>query len=139
MEVISRRLPGELRTDYRSKAKYLINEKIGSIRQRHITTMPGQDMIYAAKESEAKSYLEAFYSDDLDGLTFPLIAREVGITAETLYEVSQVIVNMAQLWRIIAGQLDEIRLGYIRRVEMCASLEECDLIIGEFNSVLDSL
>lgn len=94
-----------------------INTSAAAVRARYITILPGQEMIYLAKESEALRYL-AEAPATLDG--YPMLAGEIGITAPSAYELAQLWANMAVLWRGIAAQIEAIRLAGVYAVEAAA-------------------
>jgi hypothetical protein len=84
-------------------------------RGRHITAIPGQDMIYLAKEAEALRWLAADPPPvDLTG--YPLLAAEVGITAETPDQLAQLWVHLGQIWRGLAAGIETTRLGTIKAI-----------------------
>lgn len=91
-------------------------------RIRHITPVPGQDMIYLAKETEAIRWLTADpVPTDLAG--FPLIAAEIGVTAETADQVAQLWVNLGQIWREITARIEAVRLGTIKAIAEATDAE----------------
>ena len=84
-------------------------------------------MIYLAKEAEAVRYL-AETPATLDG--YPMLAAEVGITAPTAYELAQLWVNMSDLWRGIAAQIETARLGAIYQIETAPDAAAVDAIVA---------
>lgn len=93
-----------------------VNAAAGTLRGRYITIIPGQEMIYLAKEAEARAYLTE--SPEPETLaSYPLIAAEVGITAPSAYAIAQVWANMAAIWRGIAAQIETARLGAVAQIE----------------------
>lgn len=75
----------------------------GKARLSYITDLPGQDMLYMAKAEEARAWLA---DPDPDPAAYPLVMSEVGVTAETAWEVAQIFANLSALWRYAAGSLD---------------------------------
>ena len=112
----------------RVKARALsrINEVSGSMRAQYVTVIPGQEMIYLAKEAEAARYL-ADPAPDL--AEYPMLSAEVGLTAPTAYELAQLWVNMSDLWRGIAAQIETWRLGTIAQIETAADVATVDAIV----------
>lgn len=98
-----------------------INTAAGQARQRFITDLPGQEMIYKAKLDEAQAYLAAGEPEDLTG--FPLIAAEVGITAQTAYQLAVLWPWMAEVWIAAAAQIEAIRLSGIAAVQSAQDIE----------------
>lgn len=98
----------------KARAVARINDAASSLRQHYITVIPGQEMIYLAKEAEAVRYL----AEAPETLTeYPMLSAEVGITAPTAYELAQLWANMSALWRQVAAAIEHIRLSAIYAVE----------------------
>lgn len=88
-------------------ARAQLAAQITVAREALITTLPGQTMIYLAKEAEAARWM-AEAGQDLSG--FPLLSAEIGITAPDPDTLAQIWLNMADLWRGAAAQLEALRL-----------------------------
>ena len=97
--------------DARKQAVAAINQHAGYIRTMFVTDIPAQQMIYLAKEAEALAYLAATPADLGQ---YPLIAAEVGITADTALALAQLWVGTANQWRALAANIEAIRLGHIK-------------------------
>lgn len=95
-----------------------INTWAATERGKYITSIPGQDMIYLAKEAEAIRYLA-----DVDPqlLAYPLISAEIGITADTSHEIAQLWVNLSEVWRGVAAQIEQVRLSLIQNIQEASS------------------
>lgn len=100
-----------------------INRECGELRKKFITSIPGQDMIYQAKEAEATSFLMDNQPNYID---YPLLSAEVGITGESIYQVAQIIMHMSSMLRRVAAGLEKVRLGGIKRVEDAATIDSID-------------
>lgn len=107
----------------RTKAIAEVNRLRGEARSHWITVLPGQDMVYLDKERAALAYLADQEPDPED---YPGLSAEVGITGETLYEVAQVVVNLAYLWRHVSAGIEGICLGAIAEIEATAIFAEAD-------------
>lgn len=118
----------------KSEAVEAINAAVGAARARHITVLPAQDMIYMAKEAQARAFLASEDPDDA-----PLLVVEVGITAPTLYEVAQTIINLADIWRTLAGLLEGLRLGTIAAVNAATEASQIDAAIITFDQTLATI
>lgn len=125
----------------RRKAELRINVMVGEIRGLYITTTPGQDMIYSAKEAEAIAFV-SMLSPPADMNEYPFIAGEVGITASTATGVAQVYLNLSHLWRGLAAQLEQVRLIYISQVDaapdaasIASAVAGCNLTLGAYRNV----
>lgn len=98
-------------TAVRRAAVDAINAKSGQVRTLFITELPAQQMIYLAKEAEARAYLAATPADLGQ---YPLIAAEVGITADTALALAQLWVGTANQWRALAANIEGIRMSHIK-------------------------
>jgi hypothetical protein len=113
----------------KARAVARVNDAASSLRGQYITVIPGQEMIYLAKEAEAVRYLaETPEPTTLDG--YPMLAAEVGITAPTAYELAQLWANMSALWRGIAAQIETARLGAIYQIETAPDAAAVDAIVA---------
>lgn len=111
----------------KARAVARVNDAASSLRGHYITVIPGQEMIYLAKEAEAVRYLSETPAT-LNG--FPMLAAEVGITAPTAYELAQLWANMSALWRGIAAQIETARLGAIYQIETAPDAAAVDAIVA---------
>jgi hypothetical protein len=123
---VDERTPAQIAADLtRAKASAVsrVNDWAATERAKYITIIPGQEMIYLAKEAEAIRYL----SDPAPVLAaYPMISAEVGITAETPYQLAQVWAYMSGLWRSVAAQIETARLGSIAQIEAAPNAETLD-------------
>ena len=113
----------EALAEAKAQARAEITTRISAARSAMITTLPGQQMIYLAKEAEAARYI----SDPAPDLaTYPLLAAEIGITAPDAWQLAQIWLGMADLWRQAAAQLEALRLGTAAAVEAAGTVAEGD-------------
>ena len=112
-----------------------VSAGISSVRQRVITALPGQDMIYLRKEAEARAYLAA---SDPALADYPMIAAEVGVTAETAYQVAQVWIYMSQSWQALAASLEAIRLTTTNAIAAAADEAAVTTALTTFEATLGS-
>ncbi len=98
----------ELLAEAKDSARQRLTASIRGARTAMITDLPGQDMIYLAKLTEAAAWTTAVDPDPAD---YPLLSAEVGITAPTADELAQLWLNMGQLWRAAAAQLEALRMS----------------------------
>lgn len=115
-----------------------ISHLIGQVRERYITVIPGQEMIYSAKEAEAKDFLAADPAV-VDLSEYPMISAEIGITADTAYELAQIWINMSVMWRNLSAHLEKIRLGTIAEIEDATNLQEVELVMFNFETILNTI
>ncbi len=108
-------------------ARAEINRLAGLARVPFITDIPGQQMIYLGKEAEARAWLAAETPDPAD---FPLMTAEVGLTAETHWQLAQLWLGMGAVWRQVAAAIEGARMAAIRAVDAAASTEEADAAVA---------
>lgn len=115
-----------------------INEMIGARRAEYITTTPGQEAIYAAKDAEARRYL-AMSPPPADLTGFPFLAAEVGITAPDAASLAQLWVQMAEQWRQVVAQMEQLRIGAIATIKVAATKGEVDSEVAFVKTTLEAL
>lgn len=116
-------LDSELLENLRAaKYKELI-DFITSARASVITIIPGQEMIYQAKEAEAERWMS---EENPDIEEYPLLAAEIGITAPDAYSLAQLWLNMSHYWRLIAAQLEAQRLTINAQIANATTIQELE-------------
>lgn len=118
-------------TPYRISAISRINAAIGEVRATLITDLPGQDMLYLRKESEARAWV---IDPTPDLAAYPLIAAEVGITGADSNQIAQVWLNLSALWLAAAAALESARLGAIAAIGAAADIAQIDAVIATFST-----
>jgi len=73
-----------------------------------ISLTPGRAMTYQAKQAQAEAFLAATEPDPAD---YPLIAGEVGITADTAHGVAEVVLAMSRNWHAMGAAIEAVRLA----------------------------
>ena len=104
-----------------------VNRAADRVRRLFITPILGQEMIYMAKEAEARAYLAA--SPEPSGTTgweadYPFIAAEIGATAPTPSEVATTYITLATQFRTAGAGLEQIRIGAIAAFDAATSIAE---------------
>lgn len=117
--------------DARARARARLASYISEARTAVITILPGQDMIYQAKEAEARSWI-ADPAPDLAG--YPLLTAEIGITAPDPEQLAQLWLNMANLWRQQAAQLEALRLGIGAQIDAAGTVEGIEAAVAHLVS-----
>lgn len=115
-----------------------MNASIGAIRMRFITSLPGQDMIYKAKEDEARLYLSLDPAPETLA-DFPFIAAETGVLAPTAYEVAQIWLYMGYQWRGAAAMLEGLRTTTSNALKTATSVAAMDQIMEAFDAQIASI
>lgn len=108
--------------EYRQKALERLNASMSEIRSGIVTELPGQQMIYLRKEEQARALVAAVTGGQTPvPADYPLLAGEVGITAQTIYQVAQVILFKSTLWQKIAAALEAYR--FTKQAEIANATE----------------
>ncbi|MER2508604.1 hypothetical protein [Amaricoccus sp.] len=113
----------------RAAAIARVNARAGALRGRVVTVIPGQEMIYLEKASEARRYLAAYPApEDIPGALdadpatgFPFLCAELGITADDPHALALIWIGGASLFRQIGAAIETIRLGAVAAIEAAAS------------------
>lgn len=108
------------------------------IRLMFVTELPGQELIYAEKRAEAIAFVAAT-PVPTDLTSYPFIAAEVGITAQSAEGVAQVYLNLSQIWLAAGVSLEAIRLGAAQAIDAAVSQAEIDAAMATFHSNLEAL
>lgn len=122
-------------TDNKQELRRFLDKEIKTVRLKYITDLPGQEAIYTRKKETAVNYLSL---DPLptDLTDFPLLAKEVGITASSAFELAQIWLNLDNLFENVAASLEKIRLEYYQVIEQAISIEELDSIMNDIQTAI---
>ena len=115
-----------------------INIETSKVRSLFITSIVGQDGVYAGKKAEAIAYLSVS-PEPADLSAYPFLANEVGLTAPTAYELAQLWLNMSALWTQTAANLENVRLSAIKAVSNAVSANEIETIVTGAKAALRSV
>lgn len=118
-------------TQAKATAHAALAARIAAARSALITDLPGQQMIYLAKEAEARAFL-ADPAPDL--AAYPLLAAEVGLTAPDPAALAQIWLNMALLWRNAAAALEATRLAQGAAIDAATTVAEVRAVGDGFAS-----
>lgn len=83
-------------------------------RLKYITPGNGQAMTYQQKVAEAQAFKAASNPQASD---YPVLSSEVGITAETLAGVADIVLAAFAQWQQIGAMIESIRLGAKRDID----------------------
>lgn len=115
-----------------------INATTHVTRQKFITSIAGQDLIYLEKEREAVAYVAATRAPaDLDD--FPFINAEAIATGLAPWQISQIILFRASLWRKIGPEIEVLRIGALSAVDFASGPAELTGILDDFISAMGDL
>ncbi|WP_288994726.1 hypothetical protein [uncultured Gemmobacter sp.] len=107
----------------KAEARVTLAAAVTAARAALITDLPGQSMIYLAKEAEARAWMA---DPTPDPAAYPLLSAELGITAPDAASLAQIWLNLATLWRSTAADLEALRLTTIAAIDAATTLEEVD-------------
>ncbi len=103
-----------------------ISDMMAVIRKARLkiyTELPGQDAIYLQKRVEATRYL-ALPEEPKDLGGFFFLPREVGITADTAYELSQIWLNRGYFFEFYGSLTEGLRAQAEKDILDAASIDE---------------
>ena len=83
-------------------------------RLKYITPGDGQAMTYQQKVAEAQAFTTA---TDPQASDYPLLSSEIGITADTLAGVADIVLAAFAQWQQIGAMIESIRLGAKRDID----------------------
>jgi len=110
-------------------AKVAVNNAIGAAREMYMTSLPGQEMVYLRKEQEARNWLGAENPDLVD---YPLMQSEIGITADTPYQLAQVWLYMSHAWIVIASDMEGLRMGTAAKIDAATGTDQIAEVLAAF-------
>lgn len=90
-------------------AKAQIDVEAGLVRSKYLTSIPGQDATYIAKEVDCRAFKAASYPADTS--TFQWVQAEADATGLTPTEAADAIILQADQWRVLGSTIEKIRRG----------------------------
>ncbi|MEP1611121.1 MAG: hypothetical protein ABJL72_04285 [Roseobacter sp.] len=133
------RSPSSLQSEHTKIADAAIaqvNAAARIVRSRFVTDLPGQEMMYLRKETQARAFASQV-PEPTDMSDYPLIAAEVGITGQTAAQVAQIYINLAAQWEAVGAALESVRLGAIVNIEAAADALTIDQILTDFYTAME--
>ncbi|AWD21625.1 hypothetical protein [Fuscovulum blasticum] len=117
-------------------ARLRLTAAITRARTALITDLPGQDMIYLAKEAEARAWL----ADPVpDPAAYPLLVAEIGITAPDAPSLAQLWLNLAALWRQTAAELEGLRMAVGAAIDAATTPEDVAAALAPLDALGEDL
>ncbi|WP_054302632.1 hypothetical protein [Gemmobacter sp. LW-1] len=107
----------------KAEARVTLAAAVTAARATLITDLPGQSMIYLAKEAEARTWIA---DPTPDPAAYPLLSAELGITAPDGASLAQIWLNLATLWRSTAADLEALRLTTRAAIDAATTVEEVE-------------
>ncbi len=123
----------------RAKAQAVerINRRVGDLRRRIFTDIPGQDAIYLEKRAEAVRYVAADAPKDLTD--FPLLAGEVGITAPDAWQLAQLWLHLSDAFRAMGAATEHLRQRASAAVAAAQDFDAIEAAEADFTLALTGL
>ncbi|WP_288996793.1 hypothetical protein [uncultured Gemmobacter sp.] len=116
----------------KAEARVTLAAAVTAARAALITDLPGQSMIYLAKEAEARAWMA---DPTPDPAAYPLLSAELGITAPDAASLAQIWLNLATLWRSTAADLEALRLTTSAAIDAATTLEEVGAAMSQLVQV----
>lgn len=116
----------------KAEARVTLAAAVTAARAALITDLPGQSMIYLAKEAEARAWIA---DPTPDPAAYPLLSAELGITAPDGASLAQIWLNLATLWRSTAADLEALRLTTRAAIDAATTLEEVGAAMSQLVQV----
>ena len=111
----------------KAEARVTLAAAVTAARAALITDLPGQSMIYLAKEAEARAWIA---DPTPDPVAYPLLSAELGITAPDGASLAQIWLNLATLWRSTAADLEALRLTASAAIDAATTPEEVGAVMA---------
>lgn len=115
-----------------AELKAEIDIQAGIRRQRYITAVPGQDMVYAEKRAEAERVI-AGATDEVRH-----IAAEAAMNGRTLGEQAALVLAMAAQWTAISVAIETARLAAKAAIDAATTQTEARAVKIDWTAILPS-
>ena len=113
-QLIEAEKPSSYLDDQKAILRRSVDQAAETERLKYITPGNGQAMTYQQKVTEAQAFKAATNPKASD---YPMLSSEVGITAETIDEVADVVLAAFAQWQQIGAMIESIRLGAKRDID----------------------
>lgn len=125
----------------RAEAVARINARVGALRKRIYTDIPGQDAMYLEKRAEAVAYVaETNHGGEPETLRdYPLLANEVGITAPSAWTLAQIWLNRSDQFKRVGAETERARMQAVIAIATAPDFETIETFERDFNEALNGL
>jgi len=120
----------------RAEAVTRVNAEVSALRARFQTEGAGQAEIYADKRAEAVAFVAADAPDLAD---FPLLRAEVGVSAESAWQLAQIWLWKSDSARTIRDASEAVRMQAMAAIAGAASIDEVEAVQWAFTRTLNTL
>lgn len=124
---------------FREEAEQRVATITSNVRRKFIPSIVGQEITYSEKEKQALAFLSQETEPASDDSDYGFIFGEVGITAETAYQVAQVILYKADILRQVGPMIEHIRLKATNAISIAQDKESIDVIVAEFEEDISEI
>lgn len=114
-------LPQPSLNDVKAALKLGVDQAAEIERLKYITPGAGQAMTYQAKVDEVRALAQDL---DPDAANYPLLAAEIGITAESLQDVAAAVLGAYRQWQQLGAVIERARLGAKAEIDAATTQEE---------------
>jgi hypothetical protein len=123
----------EVLTSAKAAAHAAVEAAVSAIRRAFVTDLPAQEMIYLAKEAEARAWQAA---TDPDLADYPFMQAEVGLTAATPAALAALWITMAGQWRAVAAQIEAARMTATAAIGAATTPAEAEAAVAALQAAL---
>lgn len=131
----------EMLTRARNEATDRINQRVGDLRKRIYTDIPGQDALYLEKRAEAVAYVaQANHGGEPKDLKdYPLLANELGITAPSAWMLAQLWLNRSDQFKRVGAETERARMQAMIAIATAPDFPTLEAIEADFTQALTGL
>lgn len=122
--------PSAVLDDLKSHLRSNVDTAAEAERLKYITAGAGQAMTYQQEADEAARYLSASNPKPAD---YPMLAAEVGITAEDFAGVAAVVNAAYRNWQQLGASIEAVRLGTKAAIDAATNVDDAHAIIVAVN------
>jgi vacuolar-type H+-ATPase subunit H len=112
------------------EAKRALDEETERVRDRFVTSAPGQIMAYQHKAREARAFMADFQTIG------PHLAAEVGVTGQTPYQVATIILFKEEQWLTRSAAIEAARLTAKNQIDAAQTVAEIRAVSVDWPAVL---
>lgn len=130
--------PADVLAAAKTAAEVQVDQEVGNLRLEYITDIPGQEMIYQAKEAEALAF-KAIDPVPTDLTMYPYISGEAAALNVSATEVADQYIALSIQWRAVGAQLEALRIGYKAAIQVSTTTAQVDVALTAFEAAVAAL
>ena len=113
-----------------------VDELAGKERQKYITDVTGQSLVYKEKQDEAFAYSKAWFGhknapDEVrepNENDYPMLKAGIGVEGKTMIDVAAIVTQAYADWQIIGAAIEGVRLKTKMAISEAKTAEEAQAI-----------